>query len=948
MKKALQRVICLAAAGLAFSAQAQQPIAQLRGTVHDTNGGVIPGVRLTAVCGHRKVSTTVSGNDGRYALELPVGRKCVIRAAAEHFADAYRTERLPRAGANENFTLSVRAATTEIVVHASEQPLISIDPTANAGAIILGQHELNSLPDDPADLMQDLLAMAGPTATGGVQLYTDGFTARQLPPKSTIREIKINDDPYSAEYHHVGRGRIEILTKPGSNTMHGQFAYRYGNAVFDSLNPYAIKRAPYWAQLINGSVGGPMTQKISYFANFQDWIEKGNAVIDAQVLDPTLTPTSLRQTLIVPAQHLTAGARFDLQATQNTTLTARFQYTRRSADARGPGGFYLGPSAYNTIEPEDNLQLSAVSALNRSTLNQLRFQYLRQNIAQTPSSTTPTILVMDSFTTGGSAAGAFSQHQSLYEIEDYVSHTIGRHTLMIGGQTRFLQFENAAPVDFNGNYVFSGGRAPVLGPNLQPVLDSNGVVQTQRITSLDRYRRTLLFQSMNMTPGQIRALGGGASQYTVATGTPTAQVMQFDFGAFAQDVWKATDALSVTAGLRWEGQNTIHRWTDLAPRVGFAWMPFGHHSGTVIRAGSGIFFDRLDPGLYLNTLRYNGTLQQRYVVANPDFYPSAPPVTALAQLGLPQTIQTIAPGLRSPYLIQSSAGIEQRLPGKTVAGLSFISTQGRHLLYSANVAANPSTGNNYQYQSAGSLNEAQLAFSIRRKYHHGFALFGNYTWTNAHDNTDGASTFPINGNNIAAEYGRAATDIHHYAILDITTPGLLGTRMAFYLIARSGAPFNITTGHDNNGDSIYNDRPGIATNSTGSGIVSTPYGALNLFPTTGETILPRNFGQGPGYFGLNMRIRRSFALFGPRGSGIAPSAWIRSAWFHVSHTPKGPHFTVIVTARNLLNHMNRGLPSGNLSSPLFNQSNTLASPTKPRHRTYDNNRRIQFELRFNF
>jgi hypothetical protein len=948
MKKALQRIACLAAAALALSAQAQQPIAQLRGTVHDPNGGVIPGARLTAVCEKGIIKTTVARSDGSYVLDLPVDRQCVVHATSPGFSETRKAEHLPQAGAIEDFTLSVKAATDEIVVHAGAQPLISVDPTANAGAIVLGQHELNSLPDDPEDLMEDLLAMAGPTPPGGVQLYTDGFTARQLPPKSTIREIKINDDPYSAEYHHVGLGRIEVLTKPGSNKVHGQFAYRYGNAFFDSLNPYAVKRAPYWAQLINGSIGGPMTRKISYFANFQDWIEKGNAVIDAQVLDPTLTPTSLRQTLIVPAQNLTTGARFDFQATQNTTLTARFQYTRRSADGRGPGGFYLGPNAYNMVEPEGNLQLSAVSALNRSTLNQLRFQYLRQNIAQTPSSTTPTLVVMDSFTSGGSAAGAFSQHQSLYEIQDYVSRTIGRHTLMIGGQTRFLNFENAAPVDFNGQYVFSGGSAPVLGTNYQPVLDNNGVVQTQRITSLERYRRTLLFQSMNMTPAQIRALGGGASQYTIATGTPTAQVMQFDFGAFAQDDWKVTDTLSVTAGLRWEGQNTIHRWTDLAPRVGFAWMPFGHHSGTVLRAGSGIFFDRFDPGLYLDTLRYNGILQQRYVIANPDFYPTAPPVSTLAKMGLPQTIQTIAPGLRSPYIIQSSAGIEQRLPGKTVAGLSFISTMGRHLLYSANVAANPSTGNNYQYQSGGSLNETQLAVSIRRKYHHGFALFGNYTWTHARDNTDGPSTFPINGNNIAAEYGRAATDIHHYAMLDATTPGLLGTRMIFYLIARSGAPFNITTGHDNNGDSIYNDRPGIATSSTQSGIVNTPYGALDPFPTAGETILPRNFGQGPGYFGLNMRISRAFPLFASRGSGIAPSAWIRPAWFHISHTPKGPHFTVIVTARNLLNHMNRGLPSGNLSSPLFNQSNSLASPTKPLHPTYENNRRIQFEVRFNF
>lgn len=948
MKRLGQSVVWMAAAALALSGAAQQPGARLQGMVRDENGGVIPGARLTADCGHGRVTATTAQGDGSYVLELPAGAKCVIHATAANFVEGRMTEHLTQTDATADFTLRVQAVTADVVVRADDEPLVSADPAANIGAIVLGEHDLESLPDDPDDLMEDLLAMAGPAPSGGVQLYTDGFTGQKLPPKSAIREIRINQNPYSAQFDHVGLGRIEILTKPGSNPAHGEFAYRISDAYFDSRNPYATTQAPYRAQLLTGSVGGPLTRKLSYFVDFQDRMATNNAVVDAQVLDSGLNPTTLSQTLLIPAQNLSTGGRLDYQATENTALTGRFEYTRDAANGTGTGGFVLPSGASNMVAPGEDAQISATTALNRTTVNELRFQYLRQSITQAPASTAPAVVVLDSFTGGGTAAGAFAQNQSLYEMQDYVTKSLGAHTIVVGGQARLLNFQNAAATDFNGQYVFSGGKAPVLDAANQPVTGSNGAPVMESISSLERYRRTLVLQAMGMTPAEIRALGGGASQYTVATGMPTTGVRQFDFGAFVQDDWKVTKRFTLSTGLRWEGQNTIHRWADIGPRLAVAWMPFGRRSGTVIRAGSGIFFNRFQPALYLNTLRYNGVVQQQYIVANPDFYPSAPPVSTLAGMGLPQTVETLAPGLRSPYLIQSSVSVEQELPGSAVGGVTVANTLGRHLLFSANILVNPSAGNNYQYQSEGSLNETQVTVSLRRKYRNGFALFGNYTWTHARDNTDGPSMFPVNQNNIATEYGRAATDIRHYAVVNGTVPGLLGMTMSPYLIVRSGAPFNLTTGHDNNGDSIYNDRPGITTDPTKPGVMKTPYGLLDPSPSAGEVLLPRNFGQGPDFLEMNLRVSRAFALHHAAAQGVAAAARMRPGWFFIPHTPTGPHVTVSVTARNLLNHDNRGLPSGNLSSPLFNRSNTLSSATDPSLASYGNNRRIQFEARFNF
>ena len=926
----------------------EQHIATLRGVVQDENGGGIRGANVKAVCGHQEVITGTTADDGSYALALPQGARCTLYASAENFAQSRGVMRTLPTADLLIFTLKVEAVTSDVVVNADDEPLISTDPEANAGAMVLRGEDMESLPDDPDDLMEDLLAMAGPSASGGTQLYTDGFTGQKLPPKAAIREIKINQNPYSAQFDHVGLGRIEILTKPGTNPIHGSLEYRISDALFDSRNPFAASQAPYRAQLITASIGGPATQKLSYFLDFQDRIATNNAVINAQVLSPAMQPIQLSQTLLVPAQNLSTGGRVDFQATANTALTTRFEYTHDQADATGPGGFLLGTGAYGSNLQSMDIQAAATTTVSRSSVNDLRFQFLSQNLAQVPSSTAPTIMVLNSFIGGGAAGGKFARHQALYEFQDYVSHVHGSHTIVFGGQSRILQFQDQSPANFNGQFVFSGGLAPVLDSANQPVLNSNGTTVMTDISSIERYRRTLVLQATGLSPSAIRALGGGASQFTVATGDPTSDFMQFDFGAFLQDDWKVMPRLTLSAGLRWEGQNTIHRWSDVGPRFALAWMPGGRNSGTVIRIGSGIFFERFAPELYVNALRYNGMTQQRFVVRNPDFYPTPPPASSFVGQGAPQTIQTLSPTLRTPYLIQSSFTLEQKLPYSTVGAITAASTLGRHLFYSSNIAASPSAGNNYQYNSGGILNETQITVSARRKYRNGFAMFGNYTWTKALDNTDGAGMFPVSGGNLSAEYARAATDIRHYAVVNGTMPGILGTMLSPYIIVRSGAPFNIITGHDNNGDSIFNDRPGLSLDPNQPDVVHTKYGLLDPAPTSGEKILPRNFGQGPGFVELNLRVRRTFALHSGEKNVTAPAAILHRGLFNTPQTPTGTHLSASVTVRNLLNHDNRGLPIGNLTSPLFDQSNTLSSATDPSLPAYGNNRRLQFELRLNF
>src|ERR1700749_672012 len=117
---------------------------------------------------------------------------------------------------------------------------LSVDPAANAGAIVIQGKDLEALSDDPDELQSDLQALAGPSAgPNGGEIYIDGFTGGTLPPKSSIREIRINQNPFSAQYDKLGYGRIEVFTKPGTDEYHGQFYLMGNDSVFNTSNPFA-------------------------------------------------------------------------------------------------------------------------------------------------------------------------------------------------------------------------------------------------------------------------------------------------------------------------------------------------------------------------------------------------------------------------------------------------------------------------------------------------------------------------------------------------------------------------------------------------------------------------------------------------------------------------------------------------------------------------------------
>jgi hypothetical protein len=960
-------------AGLAASARAQRTGGNLEIHVTDDSGAVIPGADI-AVTGPAGPAGKASADaEGKYVFTGLPGGSYKVRVSWTGFASgqAAAANVAPGQTAVLNVALHIQAAEQKVTVSAEAPEALSTDPAANAGALVLTGADLEALPDDPDELMADLRALAGPGAgLGDMQLFVDGFSGGRLPSKESIREIRINQNPFSAEYDRVGFGRTEIFTKPGSDQFHGMGFFKFSDGMLNSRNPYAPFKPPYQNRQFGGNVGGPLGKKASIFLDAERRAIDDNAVINAMGLDSAFHIAPFRTALTAPQAYSNLSARVDYQLTEKNTLVSRVNWWNSDNQNAGVGGFSLASTACQRAQNGYSLQLTDTAVLSATAINETRFQVSRASIGQTGANSGPAIVVLDAFNGGSPLDPNASDVQNRFELQNYTSLSLGPHLLKFGGRVRGVSLTDSSIKGFGGEYVFAGGTGPALDAANQVIPDASGNPVSVPLTSIERYQRTLLFANMGLDPAQIRALGGGPSHFLLTGGQPAMSLAEADAGLYIQDDWRVRPNFSLSAGLRWEVQTGISDMKDFAPRLGFAWAPGrGKHAKTVIRGGAGIFYDRFGENLLLDAMRFNGVTQRQYVVRDPNFFPNVPAFASMASTGLQPVVHSIQPGLRAPYVIETSLGVERQLPLKLVLGVNYINTHGVHLLRSRDINAqlpnDPGArpfagGGNFMYESSGLLNQNQLITSVTRRFGAGLSLFGYYAYGRAFSNTDGPGTFPMSQYNLAGEYGRAAMDIRHQGVIGASFLTPLGLRLSPFLLARSGAPFDIVTGHDLTGDGIFTARPAFAADPLAAGVVMSPWGMFNLKPGPGAVTIPRNYGQGPGYFTLNFRLSKTFGFGGTKeGGGHAAggkhgAGGLQSAESGLHNilrdgsTGQRYNLTLSIQVRNILNYMNPGIPVGNLSSPLFGMSTWLASAAGPQSVAAGDNRRIQFQLRFGF
>jgi len=907
---------CLAAVVLvtAFStAVFSQGRASLRGLITDEFGAAIVGatVTLSDASGAQKTATTNA--DGNYSFTGLAPGKYTVHAIATGFATSEDAEVEVTAARRDPFNISLKIAAIESQVRINSEAPLSTESGNNANQQVLSGKDLEALPDDPEELAAALQALAGPSiGPNGGQIFIDGFSGGNLPPKESIREIRINQNPFSAENDQPS-ARIEILTKPGTDKFRGGASFNFSDESLNSRNPFAIsssKRSAFQIRQLGGNLSGPLVKnKASFFVDINRDETDDNELIRATILDPSLNITQVGLGFLAPRRRTSFGPRIDFAINSRNTLVARYNFNRFETRNNGVGGFSLPERGYDFTSTNQNVQLTETAVLNATTINETRFQYSHNRSESLGNSAIPVLNVSGSFISGGSQVGHAIVENNRWELNNFTQMQKGMHTIKFGGRIRGVKIDEISPNNFGGQWVFTGGFGPALDGSNNPIPGT-----TVQLTSIERYRRTLLFQGLGKSAQEIRSLGGGTAQFSINTGNPEAKVSQKDLGVYFQDDWRVRPNLTFSYGLRYEYQTNADSRFNFAPRVGFAWSPGGGGASTrppktVIRGGGGIFYNRFGEGQTLTTRRFDGSSTLQYVVTEPVLF-RAP--TIVEQTNNPvysllnsfatipsvagvsasqQTIWRVAPNLQAPTMYLLGTQVERQLPRNFTAYVGVYTIRILHVIRARDINAplpgtivqgvtpngiRPSAGlgDINQYESSGKFRQTQMFIGFNSRLNPSFTLSGNYVLSKTANDADGL--FPVNSYDLSGEFGRAGFDIRHRFTLfgTINSPWW---KLIFnpFLVANSGPPFNITTGQDSNLDRQYNERPSFAAanaNCAALNIRCTSFGNFNITPGPGEAIIPRNYGHSPGSLSVNMRISRTFTFGGEPARSSASSS----------------------------------------------------------------------------
>ena len=970
------------------------------GTVTDANGAIIPGATVTAVAADLKQKQSITNAKGEYNITGLLPGKYTLKAIAPTFGLYENMDVVVTAGEKNEMFVILTAASLQENVDVSLNEQVSTDSDANKDATVLKGADLDALPDDPDELQAALQALAGAAAgPNGGQIYIDGFTGGQMPSKESIREIRINSNPFSAEYDRLGFGRVEILTRPGSDKFRGSVNGSFNDESLNSRNPFAENRAPTQSRNFGGNLSGPIKKgRSSFFIDINNRQNDNNAIINANILDEALDFVNIRQDVTVPNRRFSFSPRVDFAINDRNTLVARYNYGTGTTKNQGVGDISLDSRAYGSENREHEFRLTETMIINAKTVNETRFEYSDNLNEQNGDNSIPTIQVSTAFTGGGASIGSSFNRNKVVELNNFTSTSFGKnsqHAFKFGGRLRYVDVTNRSENNYAGTYLFPGFFAG-------GVCDLDGDVV---VSPLEQYRCKLAGGAGN---------AANPTQFTLTTGNPEIGVTQTEVGFFATNDWKISPALLLSFGLRYENQTNIESNLNFAPRFGFAWSPGAGGAkapSMVFRGGAGVFYERFGQGNVLQALRNDGVNQLNLLVSANDANPARRAI-AIALLSqpvftysgvtnsltaeqilavLPQsasTIRTIADDLQAPYTMQAAISMERTFGPKYTLATTFVTSRTLHSIRTRNVNApvcisalnctglsprpDPTSGNNNAYESSGVVNSNRININFRANISTRFTMSTNYSL--GFSNGDEAT--PAYSWDRTGEYGRAGGDIRHNVSIfgNISLPWSVSFNP--FITIRSGNPFNITRGVDDNGDGFANERPTFGQLQDRCNELGLTDSFCNVGGNNLSSIVPRNYGEGPGSVTVNLSARKNFGfgktaaqragtgggpaggggmqtvmMGGPGGGGGGGGMMRGMGGFGGGDARKPYNLSVGINVTNLFNIVNLGTPVGNLGSGRFGQSTSTGGSfggfggfgggSGP-------NRRIELNARFNW
>lgn len=750
-----------------------------------------------------------------------------------------------------------------------EAPVRNTDPRGNAFSNVLTAEEIAQLPDDPDELENAINQLAGP----GAQLRVNGFRGGKLPPKSQIREIRFRMNPYAPENHDAGFGLVDVATKPGVNSWHGSFNFGFRDESLNGRQAFAPVRGPEQQRRFGLSMDGPIWKnRTSLFLNAD-----GSLFFDAKTLVATVPGGSVADLVYRPSRRLNLDARLEHALTK--THTSRFQFQRNAVlqNNLGTGDFDLPSRGYSQNQTEYLARLADSGVVGKKFYNEARLQFRWLTTEAESVTQGQTVLVPGAFN-DGSAQRSGGRKQWEYELVDNIDYALEKHGVRFGVQLEGGQYRSD---------------------------DSSNAFGT--------------FQFANLAAYELRL----PTQYTQRLGDPLVTYSQQQVGWYVQDDFRLRKNLTLSYGVRQEFQTHLHDHFNVAPRLGMVWSPL--KSGVVtIRGGAGIFYDWYAAQTYEQTLRVDGEQQRDLVITNPGF--PDPLLGGLQTILPPSRIQS-DPDLQMPYVIQGSVGVETTALKLVRLTTNYQYQRGVHILHGINLNSpipgsgrpDPAVGNITNIESSAYMSAHRLMIGIgSAKFVNGFFWSANYLIMKNTNEADGPTSLPSNNFDFRADRGPAASDFRNLFSAFVNRKLKRGFAISAIINATSALPYNVTTGFDNNGDSVINDRP--------SGVKRNNARGAGRWEIGSRLSWGRDFGPEQQLTGgPQVRMVRINS-----GEGAAPPSIS-------SGGAKRFRLEFYLQAFNLLNHTNLGVFNGVLTSPYFGEATSAQGP-----------RRMEAGLRFNF
>jgi hypothetical protein len=842
----------------------------LRITVTDPNGALIASATVELLYSGGKKQEAKTNEKGEAYFPLLEKQKCRVRITAPGFDSVDLGEVAFKTGLTQiEVSMEIAGIKDELTVTQGEREKL-VDPGGTAFMTILTPEQIAGLPDDPDELEKAIRDMAGP----GALLRINGFTGGKLPPKSQIREIRFRLNPYTAENHASGLIGVDIFTKPGGDKWHGTATFGFRNNSLAARNAFSPILGPEQHRRIGLSLDGPLWKDhTSLSLSIQ-----GSDSFDSKTIVAALPDGDFSDLARRPSRTLDLSARVEHALTKSHTLRGEYQRNAIRQDNLGVGDFDLPERAYTTDLAENILRISDTGLLTNRFVNEVRFQAIWQHFTSDPVSNSPAIQVLNAFNDGG-AQFQSNRRVNQFEFVDNLDFVIGKNSLKAGVMVEAATYRTDEIRNPTGIFIF---------PNLEAFRAS---------------RPTTFFQR---------------------SGNPRVEFEQYQFGWFLQDEIRLYKNFTLSLGLRHEVQTNLRDKNNFAPRVAIAWAPFDN---TVVRAGTGIFYNWFAADIFENVLRVDGVQQVDTVVRNPGF---PDPFVGGAPLLLPPSVIQMDPAMRMPYVQQSSFGIERQMPKFANFRATYVYQRGVHQLRGHNINApsfgvgrpDPDLGNIVQVEATALSSLQLLNFSLNAPQTDSrFYWLVFYSLSKNTDETDGPLGLPANNFDLRAERGPSLLDSRHRFFGIINWTIFKELRLGNLFRYNSARPYNITTGFDDNGDTVSNDRP------EGFG---------------------RNSERGASEWDISSRLSWSFG-FGKPPESATPRVTARARVIRPrgdvemlgSITPESTgtlyRVQLYFQAYNILNHANRTNFSGVQTSPFFGQA-TAALP----------GRRFEIGARFSF